>query len=407
MQTGISVGEGYRHPNHLTYTVQISNDRLSMRQLSVISKKVFQDNPDLDSCSVLIHDKEINFAIVETDDIEIDFDKDRYREMVLVRKRAFSLNYRDTSLIIQAALYFEQNPESLEHFPVGSDFVAEVIKTGVAVKGISVGDRVIPDSFISYANNMVASGIPSSCSSKELDLLHYTKLKKIPSEMPDDVAAGFTTGGQTAFSMIRKVAPSHQDIILITAGSSNTSLFVINALIKTHKNLYVLTGKESSKLKLKDMGIENVLLVDPLRPFHEQKDILEVINSGVRFNVIFDPFFDLYFPHLVTLMAPLSRYVFCGLQYQHALMQKDERFEDHTQISTIKLAHILIQNNTSVIGNCLGNSEDLDCALMGYKKSEFDVTLASIYTDNDVASFIHTTFVDRARFGKVIMKYSM
>src|SRR5947209_9349313 len=60
---------------------------------------------------------------------------------VLVKIKAFSCNYRDKGLFFAAL----GKAGAKGYFPVGSDFVGEVIEVGREVSGLEPGDKVIGD----------------------------------------------------------------------------------------------------------------------------------------------------------------------------------------------------------------------------------------------------------------------
>lgn len=82
----------------------------------------------------------LRFGLAEVPDLIFKEKADYNREHVLVRVIAFSLNYRDTALMLG------EHPDGMHDRSrgIGSDFVAEIVSVGSEVKGLRVGDRVIP-----------------------------------------------------------------------------------------------------------------------------------------------------------------------------------------------------------------------------------------------------------------------
>lgn len=74
-------------------------------------------------------------------------------------------------------------------------------------------------------------GLSTQRASAELQVHQRAKLMKIPAAMPLAEAAAFSVGAQTAYSIIRRLAPARGAHIAVTAASSNTSLFLIKALV--------------------------------------------------------------------------------------------------------------------------------------------------------------------------------
>ena len=124
---------------------------------------------------------------------------------------------------------------------IGSEFVGEVAAVGADVTGLALGDRVMGDNHYIGAGDAgrdYAEGVPTNAASQEYQVFHPAKLIAVPPEMPDEVAAAFSIGAQTAYSMVRKLALPYGGHVLVTAARSNTSLFVISALKQLGVNVY-------------------------------------------------------------------------------------------------------------------------------------------------------------------------
>ena len=63
-----------------------------------------------------------------------------------------------------------------------------------------------------------------------------------------------------------------------------------------------------------------------------------------------------------------------------------------------------IARNITVVGNCLGSREDLQNALNDYESGRYDILIDNVY-HNDVKSFLHRSYIDTKRLGKVVFKY--
>ncbi len=174
-----------------------------------------------------------------------------FRRQVVVQKTGFFCNYRDQGWILHARESLEK-PKALEKtLGVGSDFVGVVVATGEEVETLQVGDRVISNSCYPPEIEGTEFGIPSNQASARLEVFHEYKLMKIPDAMPDEVAAGFTVGAQTAYAMIKRMNIKSSDKVLLTAGTSNTSLFILNALQQSPAPVYVLTTRAQLWRQLK------------------------------------------------------------------------------------------------------------------------------------------------------------
>ena len=133
-----------------------------------------------------------------------DFDPQVQAHHVFVRVLAFSCNYRDKSIILAwstlAAQQIAKDSEAEYYSGIGSEFVAEVIEVGEAVKTLVPGDRVILDaSFPQRRDGEAPGGLSTNHASLRYHVIHEFQLMRIPKDFPIEVAAGFTIAGQTVF----------------------------------------------------------------------------------------------------------------------------------------------------------------------------------------------------------------
>lgn len=344
-------------------------------------------------------------GIVESPDPAFDPAAPAGRSMVLVRKRGFSFNYRDRAYILGAALHARASTYAV----LGSEFVGEVVACGPEARGLRPGDRVIADN--TYPDSGVSGvfgGIPGNMLSKELQVLHAAKLARIPDSMSDAEAAGFSIGGQTTFSMIRKLALSPGAAVLVTGGRSNTSLFAINAL-KAHRfapepEIYVSTTSECSERALRQLGVADVIRIDPAVPsFVNAASVQRVMRERGGFDAVIDPFFDVHLGPAVAVMKPGGRYVTCGYYDQtgHLVPSRPSAAPP----SPAAVMSRLMLNNMQIIGNCLGQTDDLRRALAAYAEGRFPVIVDSVFSDGDAAGFLDRTYNMPDRFGKVVYLY--
>jgi NADPH:quinone reductase-like Zn-dependent oxidoreductase len=346
----------------------------------------------------------VGCGLIDLEEPEFDKNDERFSDMVLIRKTAFSCNYRDKSLIFNvsdiAAKELENNgDEELIFSCIGSEFVAVIVDMGKNVKDLEIGDRVIPNASYpdsGYAN--IAPGIPTNEASSRTQVMIQYKLIKVPDSMPDEQAAAFTIGALTSNSMIKKAGIHEGSRILITAGTSNTSLFLINQLLH-HQHLYVLTSSVASKEKLLSMGVENVIIVDHI----SQDFFIDKEQGRLKFDVILDAFIDIHFTKLLPKLLMNGVYVTCGILHQHIAIPTP--YTVSTKDYLMAFATI-IQNNIRIVGNCLGNTADLEKAFALFVKGELPVIVDSVYTGDQVSSFFERTYMSRERFGKVVYKYS-
>jgi NADPH:quinone reductase-like Zn-dependent oxidoreductase len=340
-------------------------------------------------------------GVVQTPDIHFDRNAPENKDKVWVKVRAFSCNYRDKSLILHMAT---QGPVT-SFYVVGSEFVAEVVDFGPDVPGLQVGDRVIGNGSYPKAEvEGVIGGLPTNHGSKEYQAFHWVKLMKIPPQMSDEVAAVFPIGAQTSYSMARKLNLKAGENVLVTSAKSNTSLFAINALKKYPVKVYTTSTSRRFEEELKQMGVRQLVQIDPQQATFIENDTLKQIATKIGgFDGIIDPFFDLHLGKALTIMGSGARYVTCGRHDQYSrFIGKDF---GHPQWSMGDILTVLMLGNMQLIGNCIGQTEDLRQAVEDYAADKFKVTLDSTFSHGQVAAFFERTYNDPARFGKVVYKY--
>lgn len=324
-----------------------------------------------------------------------------------MRKRGFSLNYRDRALILGMAL----RAPAGSFVALGSEFVGEIVACGAEAGGLRPGDRVIannayPDSGVPG----VLGGIPGNRLSKELEVLHAAKLVRIPDNMSDAEAAGFSIGAQTTFSMVRKLALAPDAAVLVTGGRANTSLFAIHALraqdFGRSVAIYASTTSQHSETRLRELNIADVVRIDPSAPsFIDAPAVQRVMRERGGFDAVIDPFFDVHLIPAVQVLKPGGRYVTCGLYDQTAhLFPQQERAAPPPSAAMNVMSRVMIAN-LQIIGNCLGSTDDLERALAAYMAGRFPVIVDSVFTDGDAAGFLDRTYNAPERFGKVVYLY--
>ncbi len=328
-------------------------------------------------------------------------------DKVLVRKKAFSCNYRDKALTLQAQHRVDgfAAKNEAKFYTLGSEFVAEVISVGDKVDSLKVGDRVIGNGnypFSEYEN--ARPGLPTNHGSKELEIFHFSKLVRIPASMPDEIAASFPIGGQTAYSMVRRLQLNPGEKVLVTAASSNTSLFAINAMKHMPVDVYAVTTRSDFIAELKEMGVKEVFVVERgLQNLAQDEKVLDFVQKNGLFNAVIDPFFDVYLGQVMPVIAAEGRYTTCGMYAQpgvgvETVIKKLPKNLD-------RIIGIAMIKNIQIIGNCIGKTFDLENAIQDYDEGKLAVAVDSIYQGEQVSEFFERSFNSTDRFGKVVYKY--
>jgi len=373
-----------------------------MKTIAVISPQG-KDESTIDP--ILIQGKPIVIAVLDLPIPHFDPHNDTYKDLILIQKKAFSLNFRDIALIIYADDYLKRDPKSKRFFAVGSEFVGIVKEIGANVKDLNVGDRVIGNASYPFNDSLGGSpGLPTNNASKEYEIFHSSKVIKISDSLPDEVAAGFMVGAQTSFSMIRRAELVPGSKCLVTAANSNTSLFLIAALKRMDVKVTAITSSLKNAKRLLNLGVNRLVLIDREQPLKQNEAFQEMINEEGQFNVIFDPYCDLYAGQLIGHLTTFGKYITCGVFNQYSGFI-GEKVPYHGE-SHINLMVKVIVSNISIIGNCLGNTRDLQNALSAYDLGDIQVVIDSVFDTNELTDFFNQTYNNSSRFGKVIMRFN-
>ncbi len=374
-----------------------------MNSLALLSTKasalLVEDGETIHELS--LYGRNYSFCVTESDEPDFDPENKKYHHLVQIKKRAFSLNFREKALLSILSSRMDANPEVPMQTGIGSDFVAEVIKVGKMVTSIAVGDRVIANNhYPSIDHSKLLGGIPSNHASTAYDILHELQLVVIPDEMSDEVAAAFGIGAQTIFSIIRKFALNGSENALITSGSSNTSLFALAALKHKVKHVTVLTTQPHLVNILKTRGADEVVLVHDRDNLKEDASLIELSKNIQGFDVVVDPFSDVYLSQLIRFMNVNGKYATCGVYYQS--------FGNGNQKNKANMdggfLFGLISKNITLHFNCLGTTDDLKEAIRQHVNGNFPVWIDSVFSENEILEFLEKSFSETQKCGKVIYK---
>jgi len=370
-----------------------------MKTLALINED-FKHMPNIELLGKLtITGLNINCALVDVQKPSFNAAHSKNEGYVLLRVKAFSCNYRDKGLILKAfqkmSLDMREQATPLSFF--GSDFVAEVVSIGKNVTEFECGDRVIPD--CSYPE-MPAEGVPPGVVTNEASRgwlrIHKSRLTKIPRTMPDALAASFTIGAQTSNSMIRKVDIKQNDNVLITSGRSNTSIFIIRNLLAKGIIPDVLSTSEWTDDELAYIAPANIMKVS--RASRNWNDVLKK-----KYDVVFDPFFDLHLYKVVDHLNSYARYITCGLKNQHENFKELTDTKSQNDLLGVMLKTMI--GNVSIIGNCIGTKDDLQAGLKMLKQDLQPIPIWEELTPADGLRFLDLTY-NLKRLGKVVMNYN-
>jgi len=330
----------------------------------------------------------------------------RNEHHVLVRVRAFSCNYRDLAM----AYYLLKSGENGVRSPFGSEFSGEVVAIGLGVKTLTPGDIVTgdysypsPRSIQGVDTMDVLPGVPTNKASCQLAVFHEAKLCKVPTGVRVETAAAFALNAQTVYAMVRRLSLSPDDSVLVTAGRSNVALFAMQLLSLMKIRTVTVTTSPSSVPKLQEMGHAQVVLVErPVDNLLSYPVLRRIVRDTNGFAGVVDPLSDVYLLPVLDLMRAGGRYITCG-----AACQLPRVRENHPEVSggMTRLHDRILSKNISVMGNCIGESEDIDRAMADLSEGSMGVLVDSTHEQGGEMDFFERTFFDTDRFGKVIYKF--
>lgn len=352
-----------------------------------------------DGCK-FIYQSQINGESFYYSLIDIDspkFDSQKHRNAVLVQKKAFSCNYREQAFILKAYKKIESSNE-IQYYSIGSEFSGIIVEIGDNVKNLVIGDKVIPNGEYPYTKNPnTRPGLPTNHASTEFEIIDCEKLVTIPDTMPYEVGAAFTIGAQTSYSMIKRLNIRSEMKILITGMTSNTSLFSLNALRNKGATICGIVRNTNHISQLNNLGVDKIFTINgDETSLLDVPEIMNFIISNGKFDIIIDPFADYYFLKVIDLMDIGGKYISCGISNQF--------FEEKVEINLNEIFGKIIVGNLSIIGNCLGSTENLKDAISDYTNNYLTVILDCII-ENNIQSFFEESFTSKSRLGKVVFKY--
>jgi NADPH:quinone reductase-like Zn-dependent oxidoreductase len=274
------------------------------------------------------------------------------------------------------------------------------------VNDLAPGDRVIPTHHYTAraSGDGAREGVITNQASRELQLVARGKLMRVPANMPDDVAAVFGLNAQTAYSMIRRLRLRDGARVLVTSAGASVSLAVVAALRAKSITTFAATTSPHVAQTLDALGVAGTLVVDrDGPPFRATMAVNEFAAACGGFDAVIDPFFDLHVEKAVEILAPFGQYITCGLAGQNPNSRRAAGVE--APIDGTRLLTLVGLKNISIIGNCLGLTDDLAAALDDYAAGRLRTFVDSVFTGDDVAPFLSRTF-GGARIGKVAYRFA-
>lgn len=351
---------------------------------------------------VKLHGVDTYFALIDQADVDFDANAPEHAESVLVRVAAFSCNYREQARILRTA----QLQDRKGYVTLGSEFAGTVVKVGPAVQTLQVGDAVCGNGTVEPG---VGShpGLTTQKASAGLQILHQRKLCRLPPAMPLPVAAAFSVGVQTAYSMVGRLQAPHDAHVAVTAASSNTALIVLKALLaRGHEPrcLHALTTSAGIVPHLQALGIEQVCLMPRDGGYDAALQRYLADRALPAFDAVIDPFLDIYLPKLLPYTRRFGRYIYCGVAEQYGKIQADSFA--YLGLDIAEVFGQILRKSITLIGNNLGTTADLLAGTQDYLQGRLAIDIDSVVTDGDLQRFVERSYVSTDRIGKVVYAYA-
>lgn len=312
---------------------------------------------------------------------------------VVVKVKAFSCNYRDISVLHESSKRIP--PKGC--MPIGSEFCGEIVKVGSKVTSFNVGEQVIPNYHYQgmFYQSEESTGIYTNNASSEYLILNENLLIAFKGSVEE--GAVFSLAAQTVFSMLRKAEISQTDNILITSASSNTSLALISALNAIGIAPSIITSKDKVVSLQALFDLKYVYCRDDL----SVENAREIAKRDAVMDVVFDPFFDVNARVALRFLKPAGKYLSCGvLKQSQDTVHKNVIFSQLDEVLMLALV-----NNIELKMNCLGETKDLEKALLLYSEGSYRPIIDSVFSFGEEKQFIERSFCSSEKIGKVVFKY--
>lgn len=377
-----------------------------MRQLVFCDETLYQTyEGDSRLCRVDLDGVPMHFALLNAQ--MPPFDPAKQRRGVLVRKKAFSCNYRDKGFLVGTLVDWKSTATDKPKLTgFGSEFMAEVLAIGNEVTQMRVGEWVMGEvSFPTPPAPGIAPGIPTNQSSNAYDVFHETKLIRVPKGLSVAEAASFSIGAVTGHSMIRRLKLKPEDRILVTAGRSNTSLFALEMLKPLGLTTYTTCSDPTFDDHFRALGVADVFhLRMPLSSEAEQEAWNRI--RALDLTAIIDPFFDLHVASATQWLGYGGRYITCGLFNQYfGDIGQVERAAQYA-LDGVPLLLSVMAKNIELIGNCIGTRQDMETAIAQAEAGQWRVPIDSVWSGPEgIVPFLERSFNASDRFGKVVFLY--
>lgn len=180
---------------------------------------------------------------------------------ILIRMRAWSLNYRD--LLVAKGGYGA--PPPLGRIPL-SDGVGEVVETGPGVTRVKPGDRVAGCFMQGWlAGEIVAEAATTALGGAvdgmlaEYVLLSEQGVVKVPEHLTDEEGATLPCAGVTAWNALARQAQVKAGDVVVCLGTGGVSLLALQ-FAKVHGARVIVTSSSDAKLEVaRNLGADDTI----------------------------------------------------------------------------------------------------------------------------------------------------
>lgn len=198
--------------------------------------------------------------------------------------------------------------------------------------------------------------------------------------MSDEVEASYSIGGdKLQLQLFGVLLASKDEKVLVLSEYSNTSRFILKEL--EHMGVAATVASTSDWMSQELRSLKNVHIVKVPRGSRWYS-----VFEKNSYDVIFDPFFDIYMEGALKLLDFYGKYISCGFKNQHeTFAEKDDESMDIKKIMVEIMA-----KNLSIVGNCIGSFGNPKNFLRRYSRGE-----ESFYVDSVFKYWGSDKFLDR------------
>ncbi|MEM0272770.1 MAG: zinc-binding dehydrogenase [Thermoprotei archaeon] len=290
----------------------------------------------------------------------------------------------------------------LPHTP-GAEFVGTVEELGGDTPGVKVGDRVavMPNLFCGECHYCVR-GEESSCLAnpnieREPYLLaihgdggwaEYVRvptrnLVSLPQNLDFKEASTLPVDGLTAWHMLRRVWPRPGELVVVVGSTGGVGSFALQFAKIYGCSVVAVVGGEAQARAALELGADYVVdRSEDLARF------VRSVNGGRGADIVVDPVGSATWNASFLALAPMGRYVTCGVLTGTA-----------AQLDLLRLYSMQVE----VIGSTVGSRADMRRVLELASKNRFKPLIDSSYTFEELGK-AYARLNEHGRRGKVVLR---